>query len=268
MTIAANLVENARLRRFGSLFAELVLIVVGILIALAIDGWVSDRDDRRQETTYLELLSRDVGEQQQEAAAQLAYEIDKVASAKRAYSLLISENPADHAAELGTLLTDLSGRRTVYVSRATYDQMVSSGHLQLIRSQELRDEIVRHFARAARNERIIGKNNQDLVDDIYAPFLLRAGISIRFRADSTEALVNRGTEILRDSLGEDFTTTSNPVLERPPEAESWDEIRRNVLFRMRIAAVGQALAETLADGADDMARAIDAELAAKSDGPG
>ena len=139
MTITSRLVERARLRKFGSLFAELVLIVTGILIALAIDGWVSDRQDRQQETTYLELLARDIAEQHQEAESQLAFEKDKVEKARRAYALLTSDDPAIHEVELGALLTDLGGRRTVHISSATYDQMVSNGHLQLIRNQELRD---------------------------------------------------------------------------------------------------------------------------------
>ena len=266
MTVTSKLVESARLRKFGSLFAELVLIVAGILIALAIDGWASDREDHQRESMYLELLVRDIAEQQQEAADQLSFERDKVAKAGRAYSLLKSENPAAHQAELGALLTDLAGRRTVYISRATYDQMVSSGHLRLVRNPELRDQIVRHFARMARNERIIGKNNQDLIDDIFTPFLLRVGISIQFGAGTTEALLYRGTEILLDALGGDLPISGDPVLTRPPDAESWDEIRRNVLFRMRIAAVGQALAETLSRDADDMARALEAELAGRGRG--
>lgn len=264
MTVTSRLVESARRRKLGSFFAELVLIVAGILIALTIDGRVSDREERLQEATYLELLARDIGEQQQEAAAQLVFERDKVANSQAAYNLLKSDNPAEHEAELGALLTDLSGRRTVYISRATYDQMVSSGHLQLIRNQELRDQIVRHFASMSRTERIIGKNNQDLIDDIYAPFLLRVGISIKFGAGSTEPLLDRGTEILREALGEDFESLANPVLRRPPDAESWNEIRRNILFRMRIAAVGQALAERLAEDADDMVLAIDGELAGRN----
>ena len=116
----------------------------------------------------------------------------------------------------------------------------------------------------ARNESIIGKNNQDLVDDIYSPFLMGVGISIKFSADGPEALANRGMEILRDALGQDFSAVANPVLQRPPDAESWDEIRRNVLFRMRIAAVGQALAERLATDSQDMARALEAELEGRS----
>jgi type II secretory pathway pseudopilin PulG len=260
VTITSKLVESARLRSFGSLFAELVLIVAGILIALAIDGWVSDRQDRQQEEMYLELLLRDIGEQQQEAAAQFAFEKDKVEKAHRAYTLLVGEDPAIHEPELGALLTDLSVRRTIHISSATYDQIVSNGELQLIRNHELRDQVVRHFASMARNQSIISKNNQDLVDDIYSPFLVGVGISIKFGAGGTEAPANRGMEILRDVLGQDFSTVANPVLQRSPDAESWDDIRRNVLFRMRIAAVGQALAETLATDTQVMARALQTEL--------
>ena len=41
--LTAGLVE----RKWGFLFAELVLLVIGILIAFAIDGWVGDARDRQ-----------------------------------------------------------------------------------------------------------------------------------------------------------------------------------------------------------------------------
>ena len=40
--------------------AELAVIVIGVLIALATDGWNDDRLERRTEATYLERLAADV----------------------------------------------------------------------------------------------------------------------------------------------------------------------------------------------------------------
>lgn len=263
MTITSRLVENARLRKFGSLAAELVLIVVGILIALAIDGWVSDREDREQESTYLELLARDVDELIVQAEEQIVFEKDKVAVATRVLELLGDPNPAAHQEELGPLLTELHRRRTVSLVSATYDQMVSSGHLQLIRNGTLRDKIVRHFAEMRRYERIFDNNNQDLIDDIYGPFLLATGITPRYERASNIGVVQRGDVIMREQLGPDFRSPPDEVLGLSADAESWDVIHRNVLLRLRVASVGQAMGEAINTDMREIAAELRRELTAR-----
>ena len=46
--------------RWGQVILELALLTTGILIALAVDGWMDDRRDMRTERNYLELLVRDL----------------------------------------------------------------------------------------------------------------------------------------------------------------------------------------------------------------
>ncbi len=263
MTITSELVESARIRKFGTLFAELVLIVAGILIALAIDGWVSDREDREQESIYLELMARDVDELIRQAEEQVVFEQDKVAVAARVLELLAGSNPAAHQDEFGPLLTALQARRTVSLTSTTYEQMVSSGHLQLIRNPELRDKIVRHFAQMRRYEQIFANNNQDLIDDIYGPFLLATGITPRFGRGSGVAVVQRGEAIMAEQLGPDFTSPPDEVLGRPADADSWDVIHRNVILRLRVASVGQALAEGIKTDMQEIADELGKELAAR-----
>lgn len=243
--IVNRLAQGLRRQDWFTAILEIVILVIGIYIGLQVDDWVSERQDRKAEKTYLEQLVRDVAELQQQVIDQSVFEIDKVHRAARVIELLSTEDPAQHAAELGPLLTTLSSRRTISLSSATYEQMVSSGHLQLIRNVDLRDRVVRHFAQMKRDEAIISKNNQDLVDDIYGPFLLQIGISPRFDFMGPEAVINRGTQILSEQLGTDYRIPPDEVLQRPPGAESWNAIRRQVIFRMRIAAVGQAKCEDI-----------------------
>ena len=258
--IFTRIAQGIRRQDWSTAILELFILVIGIYIGLQVDDWVSERQDRETETMYLELLARDVAELQQQAEAQLAFEQDKVRVAAHTYKLLTAADPAKHQHELTGLLTALSGRRTLSLVSATYEQMVSSGHLQLIRERDLRDKMVRHFALMKRDEAIVGKNNQDLVDDIYGPFLLRAGISPRFERTDTEAPLNRGAEIMAEYLGPEHKPQVDTVLSQPPEAESWSDIRRNVLFRMRIAAVGVAKSEEIIAYTQELADALAEEL--------
>lgn len=138
--------------------------------------------------------------------------------------------------------------------------MVSSGHLQLIRNEALRDKLVRYFDQMERLERIAEKNNRDLMDYVYIPFLMRAGITVQSRARESAANLNRAAEILHASLGPNTVYPEDRVLSQPPDADSWNDIRCNVLFRTRMAAVGQALAKQIIVDSDSMAAAVFAEL--------
>ena len=258
--ILSRIAQGVRKQDWFTAILELVILVIGIYIGLQVDDWVSEHEDRKTETIYLELLARDVADLQQHVAAQHAFEKDKVDVAARTYKLLTSDDPSAHQVELGELLTALSGRRTLSLVSATYEQMVSSGHLQLIQDPKLRDKLARHFALMKRDEAIIGKNNQDLIDDIYGPFLLQAGVSMRFGRRDTEATLNRSAAIMAERLGPDYEPLPDLVLSRPPEAESWSDIRRNVIFRMRIATVGQAKSEDIATYMQELADGLAAEL--------
>ncbi|MDH3512862.1 MAG: hypothetical protein OER85_18640, partial [Gammaproteobacteria bacterium] len=135
-------------------------------------------------------------------------------------------------------------------------------HLQLIRNHELRNRIVRFFATMERNERIMDNNNRELIDDVFVPFVMRAGVSALPRPETLQVTVtlNRANAILYERLGSEFSLPEDRVLLEPAEADSWNDIRRNVLFRMRIAATGQALAESTVDRTIDIAGAIATEL--------
>ena len=243
-------------QRLVSLCTYLLMVTIsfGLNPALAADAIIA-------ETGYLELLLRDTGELIEEAERQEQFERDKVQTAAHVYRLLGSDDPASHADELAELLSVLGGRRTIRLDSAAYEQILSSGHLQLISNAALRDSIVRHFAQIARYENIFSKNNQDLVDDVFIPFLMGTGISMRFASDDVIQALSRGARIQRDALGPDFVPPVDIVLVQPPTADSWNVIRRNVLFRMRIASVGQAMAELVVEENRMLGEAIAEELA-------
>ena len=65
---------------------------------------------------------------------------------------------------------------------------------------------------------------------------------------------------MAERLGPDYEVLPDMVLSRPPEAESWSDIRRNVIYRMRVASVGQAKAEDITAYMQEIADELAAEL--------
>ena len=113
-----------------------------------------------------------------------------------------------------------------------------------------------------RHERITDNNNRALIDNVFVPFVMRAGISALPPLETTQvtATLNRGAAIAYERLGPAFSLPEDRVLSEPADSDSWNDIRRNVLFRIRIAAAGQALAESTVDEINDIAMALAAEL--------
>ena len=260
LTLVSRLTGSLGDGKWGFFLAELVLLVAGILIALAIDGWVGDARDRQTEAVYLELLSRDIDEIRRQAMDQIEFEKRQIEKGIEAYEILNSSNPGGDQAKLGSLLGALSARRTLNLSSATFDEIVSSGNLELIHNRELRHQLVRFFAQMELRERIAEKNNQDLIDDIYVPFLMRTGITVQLGSLSSVEIVNRATEILEERMNSVVVHPEDRVLSAPPESDSWNDIKRNLLFRLRIAAVGQVGAEYILDATDEISSALAAEL--------
>ena len=60
MLASGRFAAAVRSARWGHVALELALLVSGILIALAINGWIDDRRDAGIERQYLELLTRDL----------------------------------------------------------------------------------------------------------------------------------------------------------------------------------------------------------------
>ena len=88
LTLISRLTESLVGRRWGFFVAELVLVVAGILVALAIDGWISDSRDRQTEVVYLELLARDIEGIRHQVDLQIEFEkeMDTLRSAKNPQS--------------------------------------------------------------------------------------------------------------------------------------------------------------------------------------
>jgi hypothetical protein len=122
---------------------EILLVVIGILIALQINNWNQDRLNSNQETQLLEAIQ-----------IKMKYNRFQYETGFSRYSAVItsashlietSTNPISsyHQDELDYHLHTLSKRFLVGNSNKTsiYDEMIGSGQLNLLKSKELRSEL-------------------------------------------------------------------------------------------------------------------------------
>ena len=174
--------------------------------------------------------------------------------AKSSTARTVDERP------LNGMLGEMSIRRTLSVVSATYADLTSTGNIQLIRNPDLRRQMVRYFANIERSERVVEKNSKEYVDEIFVRFLMNAGVTINIDQVVLPA-IERADAVLLEALGPDFSWPNDDVLQQPPRSSSWDDFRRQVLYRMRIAAAGRVIGERLIESTKQLRVRIEEELA-------
>lgn len=124
--------------------AEGLVIVLGVLVALAVDRWATGLDERTLEESYIEHLVENFSAD----SVQLATSVEE-AESRRALAIQILQGDESTALlEPERFLRDfetLPWWAPVEYSRETWDELVSTGRLSLIRDAALRSSVSRYY---------------------------------------------------------------------------------------------------------------------------
>jgi hypothetical protein len=219
-----------REKRWSHVVIELALLVAGILIALAVDGWIDDRRDARLERQYLELLSRELDRDIKVLEETLAFEEAQAAASALAYRALRSGVLPEEREAVAEALGQLTARRTLRLGRATYTDLLSTGNLRLIRNPDLRDRIVRLYETTERAQLIRDRNNQEFVDRIYVTYLLDQGL-VAPRPDRKLAAVAASDANFAKRVGLAADASQDRLWQLPPDAPQWSILSGRVWYR-------------------------------------
>lgn len=136
--------------KLGHHVSELVIIILGVLIALAVDQWNDGRRERGLEAAYLEALEGDLRSDSVRYADLFLPALATKDSALSAIAPVIRGAPlrGDTLAFLSTVA--LGGRLgsaqpTGLARRTTFDELIATGNLSLIRAPSLRAALVDHY---------------------------------------------------------------------------------------------------------------------------
>ncbi len=137
---------------------ELIIVIAGVLTALAVDQWNSDRLDRIEEGQIVERLTFDLNTDLQKFAIMLRSLDDKEASLLRVNAVLAAADapPQDPAEFLRDVVVGANyGWNQYEVRRTTINELIGSGKLTLIRDAQLRVKIADYYDSArTRRQRI------------------------------------------------------------------------------------------------------------------
>jgi hypothetical protein len=241
---------------------ELLLLVLGILIALAVDGWMQDQRDARTERDYLQLLVRDLERDDEILKEFIGYEELQVNDGIEAYrALRKTVAPADREA-VAARLSRLTSRRTLRLVRATYTDLVSTGNLRLIRNPVLRDRVVKYYEETDRRIAIVDRNNQFFVDEIYAAHLANTGLVAPRPTNNLQA-INGALGEFAKRMGMPVAAGSDSLWRLSTSAPEYEVLVGKVWQRASVSFQAINNVTVAAEQAADVRQAISAELAAR-----
>ncbi|MDX1556464.1 MAG: hypothetical protein R3212_10595 [Xanthomonadales bacterium] len=139
--------------RLNWLFWETLIIVVGVLIALSVDDYWSDRQDRTLELDYLQRLRIEVQEDLDHANRYIEQNLGrKLAALDTVAPVVRGEAPVPEDLEPFLFDVGMAALGAVapsrWVSDTTFDDLRATGNLRLIRNTEVR-RMLSDYYRAA-----------------------------------------------------------------------------------------------------------------------
>jgi hypothetical protein len=126
--------------------AEVALIGMGVLAALAVDSWWDERKERKAEIEYLWSLQADFETNRQELLKSIANEEEIIALGKTLHSHIGSEFKGVSSAELNKLIGSFYWLFEWGPVTGTYDEMLGSGRLLYLRNKTLRVKLSQYVS--------------------------------------------------------------------------------------------------------------------------
>jgi len=131
-------------RYFKYAIGEIVLVVIGILIALQINNWNENRKNRVQEQFILQNLQKDLKADIEEISYQAAYKEKMIQEYQNCLDILSEKKEGtktDLFDNLGTIL-QVGG---VSLNKTTFNNLESTGKIRLIQNKVLADSITSYY---------------------------------------------------------------------------------------------------------------------------
>ncbi|WP_460218001.1 DUF6090 family protein [Psychroserpens sp. MEBiC05023] len=133
--------ENKTGKYFKYAIGEIILVVIGILIALQINNWNENRKERIIELSYLKRLTVDLEENKTLWKETLNRKKKQLAAAHVFLNFRFSKNQ-DTVVKILPYFIDLGNWKDININQITFNEMVSSGNLNIISNDSVKIKLL------------------------------------------------------------------------------------------------------------------------------
>ncbi len=140
--IRQNLLNEGKTTKYLKYaIGEIILVVIGILIALSINNWNEDRKSRKQEVKYLNNLRADIELELKNNDSMSNYRAVTAKAAARMLDFKTLETASDVLA-LEQTIQQVYARVSFIPTNNTYKELISSGNLNYITNDSIKDNLL------------------------------------------------------------------------------------------------------------------------------
>ena len=143
--ILRRMTANFRKQDWTAVVAELVVVVAGVFIGLQASNWNENRQTDAKAAVFTQHLIEDLREEAWDYQLMIEYNQQVRTSAERAEGALTGAVPLDDEALLVAAYRASQYKQKIR-RRTTYDELISTGAIGLIRDRQLRDLAMRVYS--------------------------------------------------------------------------------------------------------------------------
>jgi hypothetical protein len=125
---------------------EIVLVVIGILIALQINNWNEERKARRLENVYYCKLLEDVRQDQVLLNSLSVENEERIKGSNELISMLQKKKPRPKAVMTAMRTAIAKTTFTFKPSKSAFEDIKSSGNLHILTDLELKDKLINYYS--------------------------------------------------------------------------------------------------------------------------
>jgi hypothetical protein len=139
-----RVMEHVRNQEWSAIVIDFVIVVVGVFIGIQVSNWNSERATNRQAALFTANLEADLREEAWRYQMIIEYHLDVLAASETAVDGLTGKAPLSDEALLVSAYRATQYRQRGQ-RRATYDELISTGTIGLIRDDALRETAMRLY---------------------------------------------------------------------------------------------------------------------------
>ena len=139
---------------YGTLALELIVVVLGILIAFQIDRWAAERGDRSKEYEYLVRLKEDLQMEIQSFDRGARIAASRISNVLALEQAVADPSVAHDQNQLPAAVVRVSWRSFPQIDAFVYTELQSTGNITFIRSDSLRRELASYYSQIGNYTRV------------------------------------------------------------------------------------------------------------------
>ena len=153
---------------------EIILVVIGILIALQINNWNEDQKIKKQEILYLNNLKNDLKLQIKTLNYYIEFQNIIIQNSNVIVNHFDKNNGFYNMDSIYPRLNDLSVRTTFINNNTTLTEMINSGEINILSNNTLKRELLEYNQQVVTFMNITQNNNTNLIDLLIVPNLMKS----------------------------------------------------------------------------------------------